>query len=205
MNSGRVNYYAHLAEKSERDPYGPDGSGRATVVNGRGFKAWRRFHAGEATEWVTNPQGQRFELTMNQFRVYSFCLSLGTSHMTMRALAALLKLSPSTVSRAMVKLASFGLIAYITGRGRSAVTIVLLRAKSDGLDRFRRVAKEKVWSWRLAAEKRAARLQAIVALYLREERRGTDSLTDYLYSLPVVKSATIRDWTPDELRSVGIL
>lgn len=205
MNESKVKFYAHLADKSERDPYGPDGSGRAVVVNGRGFKAWRRFHAGEATEWVTNPQGQRFELTMNQFRVYSFCLSIGTAPMTMRALAAQLKLSPSTISRAMVKLASFGLIAYLAGRGRSAVTVVMLRVQSDGLDRFRRAAKEKVWSWRLAAEKRAARLQAIVALYLREEGRGTDSLTDYLYSLPVVKSATIKDWTPDELRSVGIL
>lgn len=205
MNESKVKFYAHLADKSERDPFGPDGSGRAVVVNGRGFKAWRRFHAGEATEWVTNPQGQRYELTMNQFRVFCICRLNYSQPLTMRALAAQLKLSPSTISRAMVKLASFGLIAYLTGRGRSAVTIVIERVKSDGLDRFRQAAKAKVWSWRLTAERRLSRLQENVAHYVHERREVSDSLTEYLYQLPITKSATIRSWTPEELREVGII
>ena len=201
MNEASVKSYAQEADRRDRDPVGPDGTGRAQVVNGRGFKNWRRFHAGEATVWVENNAGQRYELTPNQYRIYRYVSSCYGTPIQMRSVARRMKLAASTVSRAMVKLASFGLIAYLTGRGRSAVTVVIERVKNDGMDRFRRAAKAKVSSWRIAAERRVSRLQTFVAPYAYEGR-GRDSLTDYLYTLPSVKSATIRQWTPEDMRDL---
>jgi len=205
MNSSLVNGYASAADKMERDPYGPDGVGRAQVVNGRGFQAWRRFNRGGKTIWVENMDGQMYELTPNQYAVFTICRSNYSVPVTMRALAEHLKLSPSTISRAMVKLASFGLIAYLTGRGRYAVTFVIERAKNDGMDRFRRAAKAKVFSWRLAAEARISRLWANVAPYSLERRRGIDSLYWAVVTSTSTKDATLKAWTPDELREAGII
>src|SRR5689334_5933704 len=136
MNSSGVNYYARKADQFERDPYGPDGSGRAVVVNGRGFARWQRFNHAEPV-WVPDIDGKMVGLTPHQVSVLLLARELADSPVTMRGMALTLNCSPSTVSRALVKLASFGLIAYLTARGRYAGTVILLRVKGDGLERFR--------------------------------------------------------------------
>lgn len=203
MNSGHVNYYAHLADKSERDPYGPDGSGRAVVVNGRGFALYKRFKRGE-TVTVPTLQGKWVELTRTQADVLDLARTLVDGGPTsMRDMAAVLKVAPSTIYRALVKLSSYGLIAYLTARGWKHGTIILARGANDGLDRFQRVAKEKVLKWAAATRERFSRLQARVATYVLEEGRRGDSLSDYV--LVLHGRNKVQDWTPDELRSVGIL
>lgn len=204
MDSPLVNYYAREADKKDRDPYGPDGSGRATVVNGRGFQKWRRFNPGGKTVWVENIDGRMFELTHNQSMILSECLaSEGGTPVTMRSLARRLRLSPSTISRAMVRLASFGLIAYLTTRGRYAETFIFRRVKGDSLERFRTAAKAKVRQWSQAAQRRLSRLEMNVASYLHEEGRGVDSLYYYLTSITSTKGATIeREWTAEDVAGV---
>ncbi len=191
-------HYAAMADRMERDPVSED-KGRATVPMGLGFK-WRRFHKGEDTVWVENPEGQSYELTRVQADVYGLVTALnGSFNGTVRSLAILLKRSPSTVSRAVVKLASFGLIAVLTGRGRYGGISVSKRAMNDGLGRLREIAKAKVREWSKAAERRISRLQANVATYVLEDR-GVDSLYYYVTSISTSKSATLRrEWRSDEL------
>jgi DNA-binding MarR family transcriptional regulator len=188
----------------ERDPYGPDGSGRAVVVNGRGFQKWRRFNKAEPV-WVPDIDGRMVALTPTQVSVLLLAKQYVGLRITMREMATTLSCSPSTVSRALVKLASFGLIAYLTGRGRHAATIILTRVRGDGLERLRELAKAKVRAWSLAAQKRLSRLEVNVATYVLRGSRGRDSLTDYYLSTTYSKDATLKAWTPDELREAGIL
>jgi len=204
MNSAQVNYYARLADKADRDPYGPDGSGRAVVVNGRGFQKWRRFNKAEPV-WVPDIDGRMVALTPTQVSVLLLAKEYVGSRTTMREMATTLSCSPSTVSRALVKLASFGLIAYLTGRGRHAATVILTRVKGDGLERLRELAKQKVRQWSMAAQRRLSRLEFNVATYVLGSGRGRDSLTDYYLSTKYVQSATLKSWTPQELREAGIL
>jgi len=206
MNDGTVNLYARQADKLERDPYGPDGSGRATVVNGRGFQRWQRFHHGEAVVWI-EMDGRMIGLTPWQAKVYDLSRTLiDNGPAKMRDMAATLGCSPSTVSRALVKLMSWGLIGYLTGRGRYAGTILFRMHKGDGFDRFRQAAKAKIRQWSKAAQRRISRLEFNVAPYILEgESRRSDSLGEYL-DLVTSKSATLKmEWTPEELREAGII
>jgi len=206
MNDRHVNIYARMADARERDPYGPDGSGRATVVNGRGFQRWQRFHKGEAVVWL-ELDGKMIGLTPWQAKVYDLSRTLiDNGPAKMRDMAATLGCSPSTVSRALVKLMSWGLIGYLTGRGRYAGTILFKMHKGDGLDRFRQAAKAKVRAWSQAARRRISRLEFNVAPYILEgESVRSDSLGQYL-ELVTSKSATLKmAWTPEELREAGII
>lgn len=203
MNDSHVNLYARMADKAERDPYGPDGSGRAVVVNGRGFALYKRFHKGDTIS-VATLQGKWVEITRHQADVLDLSRQLvNTGPTSMREMAKTLGVSPSTVYRALVKLASYGLIAYITARGWKHGTILLARGANDGLDRFQRAAREKVKRWAEQTRARFARLAAPVATYVLEGGRRGDSLSDYV--LVTHGRNTAREWTPDELRWSGIL
>jgi len=208
MIDQRAAIYGAMADRMERDPVQtPDANGRATVPMGRGFQAWRRFHPNEETVWVENPEGQLYELTRNQVSVLTASFGCeGTGPITMRGLGAQLKLSPSTISRALVKLASFGLIAYLTGRGRYAGTVIIRRVKADGLERFRVAAKAKVRAWSEAAQRRIARLWVNVAPYVQEDQGvGSGSLYRDSYYLLTENATLTRPWTPDDLREAGII
>ncbi len=201
--------YAAMADRKERDPIGPDGGGRAVVVNGRGFALWRRMNADLELVWVTSMDGRMVAMTPKQAQVYDLAKSLMYDPQTMREMAKRLGVSPSTVSRALVKLAAWGLIAYVSMRGRYAATVIVLRTIGDGRDRFRQAAKAKVRAWKEAADRRVSRLIANVAPYFQEERgRGYDSLTAY-YLSTTTKDATLTaqltSWTPDDLREAGII
>lgn len=201
----RALIYGQMADRLERDPIGPDGSGRAVVVNGRGFR-WARFHNVEDLTWVTTLEGKMVGLTPWQAKVYDLArtyMERGTT--TVRGMAQMLGCSPSTVSRALVKLMAWGLLGYMTGRGKYSGMLIFKMHKGDGLDRFRQVAKDKVLAWKRATEARVSRLWANVAPYILEEGRGRDTLTDAYLSTPIAKVATLKAWTPEELRDAGII
>lgn len=205
MNSSLVKEYAARADKMERDPIGPDGVGRAQVVNGRGFQRWQRFHRSDTIVWI-ELDGKMIGLTPWQAKVYDLARSyVDRGTVTMRVLAHELGCAPSTVSRALVKLMAWGLIGYLTARGRYAGSILFRMHKGDGFERFRQAAKAKVRAWSEAAQRRISRLQFNVAPYVLEEGRGYDSLTSYVLSTSTHKDATLKPWTVQELREAGIL
>jgi len=198
--------YAAMADRMERDPIGPDGSGRATVPNGRGFQRWQRFNQGVELVWVQSMDGRMVALTPKQAEVYDLAKALMYDPQTMREMARRLGVAPSTVSRALCRLAAWGLIAYVAMRGRYAATVIVLRKVGDGRDRFRQAAKARVRAWSQAAERRISRLWVNVAPYLNEEgSKGSGTLYRDHY-LVTYKGATLKaPWTPEELRDAGII
>jgi DNA-binding transcriptional ArsR family regulator len=201
-------YYAIMADARERDPIqGGETANRATVPMGRGFALWQRMNPGEQLVWVDDAEGHPRALTPKQAMVLAAALEManGAKGMSMRDLASALAVAPSTVSRALVKLAAWGLIGYYIGRGRWAGLVIFRRAKDDGFDRLRDAAKARVQRWKLAAQERVSRLWINVAPYILEEGgRGYRSH----YYLATSKGATLtaqRPWTPEELREAGII
>jgi len=199
-------HYAAMADRMERDPIGPDGSGRATVVNGRGFAKWRRFNRDAELVWVKSMDGRMVALTPKQAEVYDLARALMYDPQTMREMARRLHVAPSTVSRALVKLAAWGLIAYVAMRGRYAAVVIVLRQVGDGRDRFRQAAKAKVREWSKAAERRVSRLWANVAPYINEgESKGSGTLYRDHYLVTYMDATLKAPWSVDDLREAGII
>jgi hypothetical protein len=119
-----------------------------------------------------------------------------------------LEVAPSTVSRALTKLQSFGILRVIVGRGRWAGLVIFRAVKDDGMERFRKAAKERVARWKLAAEARVSRLWINVAPYI-QRGEGNDYVSQWEVSLlTTTKGATLTaqlTWTPQELREAGII
>jgi DNA-binding transcriptional regulator YhcF (GntR family) len=170
---------------------------------------WRRMNPTTELIYVDDAEGRPRGLTPKQYMVLILVMEMTQGvGMTMRQMAQKLEVAPSTVSRAMTKLASWGLIAYMVGRGRWAGLVIVRRVKGDGLDRFRQAAKARVRRWSEAVKRRISRLEINVAPYVLEEHRGYDSLTAYVMTTDTYKGATLtaqRPWTPEELRSMGII
>jgi predicted transcriptional regulator len=206
MRDTRAYIYGEMADKLERDPIGPDGGGRAVVVNGRGFR-WSRFHDARSLVWITTMDGRMVALTPKQAEVFDLAKSLIYDPKTMREMAAMLHVAPSTVSRALTKLAAWGLIAYVSMRGRYASTVIVLRELNDGRDRFRQAAKARVRAWSEAAQRRISRLAANVAPYIIEGRGRVDDYYYWARTTTVRKDATLtaQRFTPEELREAGII
>ncbi len=191
----------------DRDPIvDPADANRATVPLGRGFALWQRMNGGAQLVWVDDAEGRPRALTPKQAQVLALALEMAVgTGMTMREMALALKVAPSTVSRALTKLAAFGLIAYVVGRGRWSGLVIFRRSSNDGLDRFRQAAKARVRRWSEAAKERVSRLWINVAPYIHEE--AGSSYKGHYY-LATNKDATLtaqRPWTVQELREAGII
>ena len=200
MERSLVNHYARMADGFNRDPYGPDGGGRATVVNGRGFQLYKRFNPQAQYVVVTTLDGKMVELTRKQADVLDLARTyIDGEAITMRQLADILKVAPSTVWRALVKLTSLGLIAYITSRGHYGGTFIFSRGKNDRLEYLQRAAKDKVRKWQLATQARFSRLVESVAPIALDGKRGVDSLYYYFIG---TKGATIKPWTADDMAEI---
>lgn len=197
----RATHYAEVFEQRQRDPVAI--LGPAAVPMGRGFAMYRRFNPMAELVTVFDEHGHERLLTRKQADVFDLAKSLIDQSTTMRDMALTLKVSPSTVSRALVKLASFGLIGYLSGRGKYGGVTIFRRVAGDGLERFSKLAKAKVAEWRKAAERRISRLQSNVAPYLTERMRGKELDSLYYYLTQVSKSATLdRPWTAEDMAEV---
>ena len=206
MNTDR--HYAAMADKEEgRDhdvlhAYG----GRVVQSEGAFGRAWMRFNPAVQLIYVNDAEGRPRALTPKQYEVLKLALEMITSTgLTMRAMAHQLEVAPSTVSRALVKLQSWGIIRVIVGRGRFAGLVIFRAVKDDGMERLRDAAKARVRRWKEAAQERVSRLWINVAPYIHD--KGGSSYKGHYY-LATSKDATLttqRPWTPDELREAGII
>lgn len=203
-NDRRAFVYGQAADKLDRDPYGPDGAGRATVVNGRGFAKWRRFNMAAELVSVFDDAGREWFLTPKQAMVYDLARTFIDNGVTkIRYMAKELAMAPSTVSRALWKLQAIGLLAFIVGRGRYAGLLIVKRSPNDGLERFRQAARAKLAEWRKAAEARVSRLIVNVAsCYSWKDVEGTGYEDVYV---DVMGATLTRPWTVEELRETGII
>jgi DNA-binding NarL/FixJ family response regulator len=117
-------YYASVAVIADKMSLSGDATGRAVHVMGK----WQRFHKEELI-WLDDAEGHPRALTPKQYQVLTMALDMieGVG-LTMREMAHRLEVAPSTVSRALTKLAAWGLIAYVVGRGRWAGLVIFRRA-----------------------------------------------------------------------------
>lgn len=194
-------HYARVWEERQRDPISLHGP--AAVPMSMGWAMYRRFNPHAELIAIVDEQGRDRMITRKQADVFDLARSLVDTSTTIRAMAETLRVSPSTVSRAMVKLASYGLIGYLSGRGKYGGITIFRRSAGDGLARFTKLAKAKVAQWSEAAKRRLSRLQSNVAPYAMEERRGVDSLYYYLTSISSSKSATLDlPWTAEDMAEI---
>lgn len=182
---------------------------RITLSEGAFGRAWMRYNPGVKLVYIDDMEGHPRGITPKQAEVLALALQMidGVG-ITMRAMAAELHMAPSTISRALTKFASWGIIGYIVGRGRLSGLVIFRRTVDDGKERFRKAAKERVWRWAQAAQRRISRLEMNVAPYFHERKVGveSDSLTTYVSSIS--KDATLTaqlPWTVQELREAGII
>jgi predicted transcriptional regulator len=204
MRGSTVTFYATQADSRERDPIVVPGEhGRADVANGR-MGRWARFNRADDLIWIDTPSGTTIGLTRKQLTTLQAIRRLAGSRVrvTTRHLSSLLGVAPSTISRTSVKLASLGLIAYQTNRGRNGGTIYVLRAADDLLGWFQEAAKDRVRAWARAQEARISRLRVNVASYVHGGNRGINLVPVYNSSRT---QHLVRAWTPGELREAGIL
>ena len=187
MNTGTVARYAAMADRRERDPIvTPGDHGRADVPNGKRGR-WGRYNDPCSLVWVDTLEGRTVGLTRKQADVYGAIREIagtGTS-VTMRALGDRLGVAASTVYRAIVRLAAFGLVAYQSNRGRYGGSVFLLRSIRDGLDWCRDDAKLTIRRWWKASQDRVSRMKSNVATLYPERTRelSTEAVT--------VQSATL--------------
>jgi DNA-binding MarR family transcriptional regulator len=203
-------FYAIEADRMERNPVqAPDANGRATVPMGRGFALWQRMNAGAQLVWIDDADGNPRAITPKQAQVLNLALEM-IGHgrgITMRDMAATLKVAPSTVSRAITKLQAFGIIGVIVGRGRYAGLVIFRRVQGDGYERLMTSAKARVRRWSEAVKRRISRLEINVAPYILDRERGVDSLYHWFLGTNTYKSATLtaqlsKAWTADELEGI---
>ena len=208
MTLTRDSVYVAAYEARQRDPI-IDRFNRASVANGR-MNRWQRFNRASTLVYVNDYEGNPRALTPKQLSVLSLSLSMVDGRMiTMRAMAAELGVSTSTVSRALAKLQSWGLLVYMVGRGRFAGLVVVRYIRDNGfLDAKRKAAKERVRRWSEAAQRRFSRLAFNVAPYILGGEEGLRTLQSTSTLTTTTKGATLtaqRSWTPDELRDLGII
>ncbi len=207
-------HYAAMADKVEgRNDHDVTTAyrDRLTLSEGAFGRAWMKFNPGVQLVYVDDADGRPRALTPKQYAVLTMALDYirDTSRaLTMRDMAKLLEVAPSTVSRALTKLQAWGLIGYFVGRGRFAGLVIFRRAKDDGYDRLAKAAKARVRRWSEAAQRRISRLAVNVASMILEGERDGSYRQWATYTMDTNKDATLtvqRPWTPQELREAGII
>jgi hypothetical protein len=121
---------------------------RATVPMGTAFPAWWA----RKTVEIADVTGRPHYMTEKQERVYlalAGMIAAGNTNTSFRKVAASLGVCVTTVSNMARKLMAWGLLGYLSSRGRYGGVTLFGRVKGDGLDRFARMARDaiKVW-WR---------------------------------------------------------
>jgi len=137
-------YYAGLSDRNDRIEasrphyYG----GNAQVAALRCFK---RYHK-DATTDITDLWGRTRWMTHKQAAIHGVLLRSGTSgeRTTMSAIASEVGCCVSTVSRAILKISSWGIIAVDVTRGRHGGIRVRLRSLGDDLQSYAVAAWERI-------------------------------------------------------------
>lgn len=188
MNAER-NYtrpdYSHSIDYSK---VAPVVTGRAAIVSA----GWARYHPGQEPVQVIDAWGKPRWITPKQYDVYRAFLTL-QEKASMSRIAASLGLATSTVSRALSRLASLGLIAFDVSRGRYGGIVRVMAAGKDLQERAQR-------AWERLKRDR-----------MRRESRWYDRLarSGYVFAFNVAsipeKSATLTPWTAADMAEVDMM
>jgi DNA-binding MarR family transcriptional regulator len=190
-------YWSRRADREEREKRRyTQSDGIRPLTDG-----WLRYNRSKPTVRVIDAWGKERWITPTQAEVLNAARKLqGTA--SMGKIAASLGVVTSTVYRALLRLASMGLVAYDVKRGRSG-GVTFIRAAGDALQRRAQAAWEKLKYMRLRALEGADRrsceraastgypLWAIPSLIVAPIREGAQRLAEW-------------SWTPAELAALGL-
>jgi predicted transcriptional regulator len=117
----------------------------------QGWAKYHWFNQNRPTVMVIDIDGRERWITTKQEQVLVAAIRLrGRGQYTVTAIAASIGQCPSSVSRTLIKLESFGLIAYDTKRGRYGgvefITVLIAEAKDRAQEAWERLkaARQKV-------------------------------------------------------------
>ncbi len=177
MKATTVAYYARIADAREY--------GYQTYGGDAGIAALRCFKAYHPQGRFT-PYGDRW-LTPIQMRILSVlqrhALSPGVGLLQVREVALEAKASPGYVSKTILRLNAWGMIATISVRGRFGGMYVALRVMGDTLGHYATEARARLSLSSLRAAARRVRRGINVSTITRRGRVGDQGLPDYRSSL----------------------
>ncbi len=170
-------------------------------------KGWDRYNPNGEKIWVTDLYGRDRWMTRGQVTIYQHLMrAINDGHIRMRDVAEKLGVSVSTVSRTMARLMAWGLIAYISSRGRYGGTFILRRTSvMDGFERFAQKARARVKRMYQAVQRRLSRTDSNVPPFvILDEKVSIKRYTST--DIPSThKGATLEKWDPQDLRDMGII
>jgi DNA-binding MarR family transcriptional regulator len=154
-------------------------------------QGWAKYHPNEATVEVIDLDGKRRYITPTQHSVLLAARSLRDAA-SMRTIAASLGVATSTVSRALLRLASLGLVAYDVVRGRYGGVSIVRATGRELRDRA-----QAAWS-RL----RHARMKQEGRWYDRLSRSGYPLAFNVASYMD--RDATLKPWTAADMAEVDM-
>lgn len=128
--------------------------------------------------------GRSHWITEKQYRIYLTAITLLDTSTSMRKIAASIGVCVTTVSTMMRKLMAWGLLAYLSSRGRYGGITLFRRSKGDGMDRYARMAQQAIREW---WSRKMARLRTNSNVQSLSGRVGK-----YLPAYPVSSSVDIK-------------
>lgn len=184
----------HVADVLARNRARARHATRFTVSDGLHpmSKGWARYHPGQEPVQVLDAWGKPRWITPNQYAIYRAFLTL-REKASMSRISASLGVATSTVSRALARLASLGLIAYDVKRGRYG-----------GIERVMAAGKDLEARAQRAWERlKAARIKREARWYDRLERSGYPMLRPYLGQGATLKVPDL-PWTAQDMIEAGL-
>lgn len=151
VSEARAQYWSWEADKEARSNHKryTQSDGIAPLTDG-----WSKYNRNKATIRLRDAWGKEHWITEKQGDVLSAATRLqGRGHFTVTMVAASVGQAPSSVSRSLLKLASFGLVAYDTKRGRYG-GVEFIRVLIDELKARAQSAWERLKAMRMKAEAR---------------------------------------------------
>ena len=151
ISDATLRYWAWKADVHEKMAVKGDEGWRGRAAQPH-MAGWKRYNRGMPTVRVVDIDGRERWITEKQEQVLVASIRLkGRGQFTVTQIAASIGQSPSSVSRTLVKLASFGLVAYDTRRGRyGGVSFI------DVLTAELRERAQEAWEWLKAVRQKAA-------------------------------------------------
>lgn len=115
---------------------------------------------------VVDERGVTHHITQKRYRVLCHAngrIAADDTSTTLRDIARTLSISPQTVSNALRQFMAWGMLGYLSSRGKYGGLTLFARRKGDGLDRFARMAREAIrefWGRKVAAFSRKSNVQS---------------------------------------------
>lgn len=199
-------FYADMADRSDgmhmgdvvaRNRARAERATRFTVSDGLQpmTKGWAKYHPEQKPVQVIDAWGKPRWITPNQYAIYRAFLTL-REKASMTRIAASLGVASSTVSRALSRLASLGLIAYDVKRGRYG-----------GIERVMAAGKDLEARAQRAWERlKATRIKREARWYDRLSRSGYPGLFNVASIESMGATLNIADtpWTVQDMVEAGL-